>query len=165
MSIGFWKNIGRGIKERKSLPFQGAFCRACQKIYNFKKQRDNVLFLLTKKSTKRRWLRGTLRKCMSPLEPPPPHRQPVAKNVPIFDHLPLKNLQLFTQQSPENRNIFGGRRWKRRERYIGEGALIRSASPMPLSLVPFLAETRKEHVLHRFLENLYFFDSLKREIP
>ena len=37
-----------------------------------------------KKSTKRRRLKGTFRKGMSPLKSPAPPRQPASKNVPIF---------------------------------------------------------------------------------
>ena len=54
-----------------------------------------VLFLVAKKSTKRRRLKGTFRKGMSPLESPAPPRQPAFKNVPIFERLRLKNFQFF----------------------------------------------------------------------
>ena len=44
----------------------------------------------------------------------PPHRQPVSKNVPIFEHLQLRHLKVFSRQTPENRDIFGSRMAMRR---------------------------------------------------
>ena len=54
------------------------------------------------------------------------HRQPVSKNVPIFEHLPLKILQVFSLQTPENRNIFGCRMAVRRG--FPKGVVLRAAN-------------------------------------
>ena len=69
----------------------------CKKVYIFATVRcGDVTFLPAKKVTKEGGIGEALRKCALPYVPHPPHRQPVSKNVPIFEHLPLKNLQIFS---------------------------------------------------------------------
>ena len=97
---------------------------SCKYVHIFANQ-DGAEMLLSccaKKVTKERAIGEALRKCALPYVPHPPLRQPLFKNVPIFEHLPLKILQFFSLQTPENRNIFGCRMAKRRVGYIGEGA-------------------------------------------
>jgi hypothetical protein len=50
-----------------------------------------------KKGTKEGVIGEALRKCALPYVPHPPPRQPAFKNIPIFERLQLKNLQLFSQ--------------------------------------------------------------------
>ena len=118
-----------------------------------------------KKSTKRRRLKGTFRKGRTDgmiatgnhgycrfaarsttlKKPLRAHRQPVSKNVPIFEHLPLKILQVFSLQTPENRNIFGCRMAMRRG--FPKGAHFRSA-PLADFFGYFLVRYKKVTFLH-----------------
>jgi len=49
-----------------------------------------------------------------PYVPHQPLRLPVSKNVPIFEHLQIKDFQVFSRQMPENRYIFRHRMAMRR---------------------------------------------------
>ena len=64
----------------------------------------------------------------------PPQRPPPAENVPIFSGLYGADFQVCNMKAFKNRNIFECWMAMRRERYIGEGAFTRSASPMAASL-------------------------------
>ena len=57
---------------------------------------SNVTFLAAKKVTKEGGLRGHSEKACPLKKPLRAHRQPVFKNVPIFEHLQLKMLQIFS---------------------------------------------------------------------
>ena len=129
-----------------------------------------------KKSTKRSRPKGRYGQ-MRPLYNPPPHRHPAFKNVPIFERLHSANLQVCTVGSAENRNIFSGRWFTRREwgpgrvvlraanpnRSLAGGkrsaisAFARNASPRTASFGPFLAETRKGRRCYQ-LDKLKFED-------
>jgi len=80
--------------------------------------------LAAKKVTKESGLRRRYEKAPS-LKIHPPPRQPVSKNVPIFEHLRLKSEKVLYLQTPENRDIFGCRMVKRRG--FPKGAHFRSA--------------------------------------
>ena len=68
---------------------------ATYKVYCF--VIDGAVMLLScsaKKVTKECGIGEALRKCALPYVPHPPLRRPVFKNVPIFEHLQLKNLKV-----------------------------------------------------------------------
>ena len=65
--------------------------------------------------------------------------------------------RFYPRQPPENRHIFRWRIWLERERYIGEGAFAVSASPMPHSLVTFLAEQESNRFRPYMIDRFQFF--------
>ena len=77
----------------------------------------------------------------------PPHRQPVSKNVPIFEHLRLRNLRVFSRQTGENRYIFASRMEKRQG--IPKGAPFRSA-PLADFFGYFLVRKQESNIENPF---------------
>jgi len=72
--------------------------------------------------------RGASCKCALSYVPLQPHRRPAFKNVPIFERFHFADLQVYSAEPTENRNIFSGRWSKRREWGPGR-VVLRAANP------------------------------------
>ena len=128
-------------------------------LFTFLKVYSTVMLLScsAKKVTKECGIGEALRKCALPYVPHQPHRRPVSKNVPIFEHLPRKIRQVFSLQTPENRNIFGSRRAMRRRGFLRGHAFSKCPLKSP-SFGTFLGEARKVYYALPDYRNVYLFE-------
>ena len=141
----------------------------------FWEEAKHVLFLVAKKSTKRRRLKGTFRKGRTDgmiatgnhrycrfaarsttlKKPLRAHRRPVSKNVPIFEHLHLKPCKFALGRRPKI-GTFSGVGWR-----CGGGfqrGRIFVAPRWPISLVTFLFGNKKVTLPYLLnCKNVYFF--------
>ena len=103
----------------------------------------HVTFLsLNKKVTKEISQRGATK--MRPLWKPPPLRHPVSKNVPIFEHLLLKDLQVFLCRHPKI-GTFSSVGWRCARRGFLRGHAFSECPLKSPSFGTFLGETRPVH--------------------
>ena len=109
-----------------------------------------LLSCSAKKVTKEGGIGEALRKGALPYVPLPPHRRPVFKNVPIFEHLQLKSCKFFHGSLPKI-GTFSGGGWR-----CGGGFQRGRIFVAPLwltSLVTFLFSNKK--VTYRIYIDIY----------
>ena len=106
---------------------KGEICCALRKCISYCR-RGNVTFLFRQESNQRmRHRGGATSQSALPYVPHPPHRQPVSKNVPIFEHLLHKNPKFFLCRHPKI-GTFSGVGWRSGGSILKEGGAPRSES-------------------------------------